>query len=107
MSWGRVFALVAEGQIVGGAIVIPKAPDWSELGRVWLTPEVQNRGWGRVAMARLEALHPSCARWTLETPVWNKRTQHFYEALGYRETRRTDHDVCYEKLVTNDGHTDR
>jgi GNAT superfamily N-acetyltransferase len=98
MSWGRVFALVEGARVVGGAIVIPKSGDWAELGRVWLVPEAQNQGWGRLAMARLEALHPDIARWTLETPVWNKRTQHFYEAFGYREVERTTDDVRYERL---------
>jgi hypothetical protein len=34
-------------------------------------------------MAFMENAFPKARRWTLGTPLWNLRTQHFYEQVGY------------------------
>jgi ribosomal protein S18 acetylase RimI-like enzyme len=101
--WGQVFRLVHEGQIVGGAIVIVHGGGHMELGRIWLEPAAQGRGWGAAAMGAIEELFPDACRWTLETPCWNLRTQGFYTTVGFRETRRTLSDVYYEKQCRADG----
>ncbi len=95
--WGRVFTLVVDGRVVGGAIVIVKSGTWVELGRIWLEPEAQDHGWGKAAMRGIEAEFPRARRWTLDTPTWNLRTQHFYAGCGYVEVGRTDDAVRFEK----------
>lgn len=97
--WGRLFKLVQDGRIVGGAIVIVKSRDWMELGRIWLVPEAQNRGLGKLALRSIEELFPWTRRWTLGTPVWNLRNQHFYGSCGYRETGRSGDEVTFEKAL--------
>jgi len=97
---GRVFRLVYGGEVVGGAIVIPKGRFWCELGRIWLTPTLHGRGLGKQAMALVEAEFPQVSRWTLDTPLWNSRTRRFYAGLGYREIRQDREFVYLEKRVS-------
>ena len=35
----------------------------------------------------------------LDTPVWNVRTNRFYQKCGYTETGRDDESVYYEKVI--------
>lgn len=100
LSWGEVFTIRHDESVSGGAIVILQAPDEAYLGRIWLVPECQGKGLGGEAMAALEACFPQVRRWTLGTPVWNLRNQHFYARCGYRVIGSEGEDgVLFEKLV--------
>lgn len=99
MGWGQVFVLADAGRPVGGAIVFLKTPNEARLGRIWLVPEAQNRGLGRLAMASLEAMFPAVSHWTLDTPVWNTRNHHFYARCGYRVAGTQGADqLLFEKV---------
>jgi GNAT superfamily N-acetyltransferase len=97
LGWGRVFRLVRDARIVGGAIVIVHRGGHMELARIWLEPTFQGRRLGAAVVGIIEARFADARRWTLETPCWNLRNQAFYAKLGYREIRRTESQVCYEK----------
>ncbi len=45
-------------------------------------------------MQEIEALYPSVKEITLDTPIWNSRTNTFYKKLGYTEVKR-DKDFVY------------
>ena len=49
-------------------------------------PDYQNQGIGSQAMTFLEETYPHINQWTLDTPVWAKRNQRFYEKHGYVKT---------------------
>lgn len=98
----QVFRLVEDGTVVGGAIVWEKSATWAELARVWLVPQAQGRGVGTEVLRQLEGMFARVTRWTLDTPVWNLRNQLFYRACGYREVRRDDQEVVFEKTVAVD-----
>ena len=52
-------------------------------------------------MAFMESAFPEARRWTLGTPLWNLRTQHFYEKVGYVRIGTEGRDgVRYEKRIT-------
>ena len=84
MRQGRYYKILADEQLVGGLVVFRKKPDHYELGRIFLLPEFQNQGIGAQAMHFIELSFPEVHRWTLVTPRWNRRNQHFYEKMGYR-----------------------
>ncbi len=63
-----------------------------EVGRIWIDPDYQNRGIGQAAMRAMFRLHPEVRLWTLGTPSWAVRNQHFYEELGFIQVRETDID---------------
>ena len=66
--------------------------DHFEVGRIWISPDYQNRGIGQAAMQAMFSLHPDVKKWTLCTPSWAIRNQHFYEKLGFVKIRETEID---------------
>ena len=48
-------------------------------------------------MQEIEALYPSAKEFTLDTPIWNIRTNAFYTKLGYTEVRRDNDFIYYSK----------
>lgn len=72
-------------RIVGGIIVLRKAPREYELGRIFVDPDFQNQGIGTQAFETLWQEFPLAKRWTLGTPAWNHRTRHFYKKVGFEE----------------------
>ena len=48
-------------------------------------------------MQQIEAQFPEIKIFTLDTPIWNVRTNAFYQKLGYTEVRRDGDFVYYEK----------
>jgi hypothetical protein len=48
-------------------------------------------------MQEIEAMYPEVKTFTLDTPVWNTRTNTFYAKLGYTEVRRSSDLVWYSK----------
>jgi RimJ/RimL family protein N-acetyltransferase len=92
--------LVRRDRIIGGFFVFQNSFGDCELGRIFIDPEYQNQGIGTQAMAFMEAAFPDAQRWTLGTPRWNLRTQHFYEKAGYVRIGTEGRDgVRYEKQM--------
>ena len=48
-------------------------------------------------MREIEAMFPDVKEFTLDTPVWNIRTNRFYTKLGYSEVRRDGEFIYYLK----------
>jgi GNAT superfamily N-acetyltransferase len=68
------------------------------LGRMFVDPDLQNRGIGSEAMELLERELPDATRWTLETPPWNRRNHSFYRKAGYSRTGVSGSaDLLFEK----------
>jgi hypothetical protein len=43
-------------------------------------------------MRKIFEVHPDVQKWTLGTPSWAFRNQHFYEKLGFVKIRETEVD---------------
>ena len=87
---GRFFKVLERGRLVGGFVLF-RLPDGSvEFGRAFLEPECQNRGIGGELLDFAEGVFHDGARFVLDTPAWNLRTQHFYEKAGYVKTGEID-----------------
>jgi RimJ/RimL family protein N-acetyltransferase len=103
MSRGQYYKIVqpeSGDRIIGGLIVFQNAFGDCELGRIFIEPEYQNQGIGTQAIAFLETTFPDARRWTLGTPRWNLRTQHFYEKVGYVKIGTEGRDgIRYEKRM--------
>jgi RimJ/RimL family protein N-acetyltransferase len=92
---------IVEGkQIIGGIIILRKGVREYEVGRIYIEPEFQDQGIGTEAFQFLWDAYPLAKRWTLGTPGWNKRTQHFYKKVGFVEIGRDrDGGVLYERVA--------
>ncbi|MCR5732992.1 MAG: GNAT family N-acetyltransferase [Lachnospiraceae bacterium] len=78
----HLYKLVADGLIVGGAVLFPDNEKLN-IGRIFISPENHRKGYGVFVMQEIEALYPSVKEITLDTPIWNIRTNAFYKKLGY------------------------
>ena len=54
---------------------------------------------GIFIMQEIERIYPEAKELYLDTPVWNIRTNAFYQKLGYIEYKRDDEFVYYMKKV--------
>ena len=95
---GHLFKLTENGLIVGGAILFQDG-DTLNISRIFVNPDHHRKGYGIRMMREIEALFPDIKTYTLDTPVWNVRTNSFYLKLGYAEEKRNREFVYYSKHV--------
>jgi len=95
---GHLYKLTDEGLIVGGAILFLKN-DVLNVGRIFIAPEHFRKGYGIFMMHEVENMFPEVKEFTLDTPIWNVRTNSFYTKLGYEEIKRDNEFVFYSKTV--------
>ena len=94
----HLFKLVdGNGVILGGAILFRQG-DTLNVGRIFIDPQHFRKGYGILMMREIEAMHPDVKAFTLDTPVWNTRTNTFYTRLGYSEVKRDTDFVYYSKI---------
>jgi len=91
-----LYKLVDDYKIVGGALLFFK-DDVLNIGRIFINPEHFRKGYGIFMMQQIEAMFPQVKTFSLDTPIWNIRTNAFYQKLGYVEVRRDGDFVYYEK----------
>lgn len=82
MTENEFYKIVVDGQIVGGIILFEREPGHFHLDVLNILPEYQNYGIGTQAIKFIEEAHPA-TNWTLDTPAYAIRNQHFYEKFGY------------------------
>ena len=97
----HLFKLTDNGLIVGGAILFPEK-DRLNIGRIFVSPEHFRKGYGICMMREIEAMFPDVKEFTLDTPIWNIRTNQFYTKLGYSEVRRDREFIYYLKSVNGE-----
>ena len=99
MNEGHLFTAMVEDKIIGGAILFSdeNAPAFMYIGRIFISPACFRKGFGIELMNRIEAMDPNVTMWCLETPVWNQRTNRFYQKIGYIEKDRDDEMISYQK----------
>ena len=93
---GHLYKLTDDGSIVGGAILFPDR-NALNIGRIFIAPECFHKGYGSFMMREVEGLFTEVKEVTLDTPVWNVRTNAFYSKLGYEEIKRDKESVFYIK----------
>ena len=99
---GCLYKLVDDYKIVGGAILFTK-DDEMNIGRIFVAPEYFRKGYGIFMMQQIEEHFQEIKIFTLDTPIWNVRTNAFYQKLGYTEVRRDNDFVYYEKRALRGG----
>lgn len=91
-----LYKLTDNGLILGGAILFLDK-DKLNIGRIFVSPENHRKGYGIYMMQEIEKMFPDVKEFTLDTPIWNVRTNAFYSKLGYKELRRNDEFIFYFK----------
>jgi len=93
---GHLYKLTENGLIVGGALLF-RDGDELNVGRVFVNPAHFRKGYGMRMMEAIEEMFADVKVFTLDTPVWNIRTNAFYAKLGYTEEKRSEDVVYYSK----------
>lgn len=79
--------------IVGGAILFKDGTNL-HIGRIFIDPEHFHEGLGIKLIEMIENLFSDVTSFTLDTPLWNIRTNSFYQKLGY-EIEKKDKEFAY------------
>lgn len=90
-------------QIVGGMVIFKESDGHYHLDVIFLEPARHNQGIGTQAMHFLDEVYPDASLWTLNTPTYAIRNQHFYEKMGYVRVGLSEIDgfplIDYERRV--------
>ena len=93
----HLFKLVDEnGVILGGAILFRQGYTLN-IGRIFIDPQHFRKGYGIFMMREIETMFDDVDSFSLDTPVWNTRTNAFYTGLRYSEVKRDTDFVYYAK----------
>jgi ribosomal protein S18 acetylase RimI-like enzyme len=99
----EVHKVSLDGEIVGAITVVDQGTGHFHLDVLTIDPAHHNKGIGSEAMAFIERTFPATV-WTLDTPTFATRNQHFYERLGFVKVGETVFPditlIQYEKLLT-------
>jgi ribosomal protein S18 acetylase RimI-like enzyme len=100
MAQDDYYKIVCDEQIVGGIVVFDFGEGHFHLDLIYIDPDYHNQGIGTRAMQFLERTYPA-KKWTLDTPQYAVRNQHFYEKFGYVKVKEYEQDgfglIAYEK----------
>ena len=92
----HLYKLSVDGLIVGGAILFTDGLQLN-IGRIFVDPEYFRKGYGIFIMQEIERIFSDAKEIFLDTPVWNIRTNAFYQKLGYTEYKKDDEFIYYIK----------
>jgi GNAT superfamily N-acetyltransferase len=86
------YVIEYDGRTVGGIIVFGTGSAHYDLGRIFVEPDLQNRGIGKQAMQLVFSEFPRDALWTVGTPEWAISNHRFYESIGFHKVGETPVD---------------
>ena len=92
----HLYKLSVDDLIAGGAILFMNGFQLN-IGRIFLDPEYFRKGYGIFIMQEIERIFPDAKEIFLDTPVWNIRTNAFYQKLDYIEYKKDDEFIYYIK----------
>ena len=84
----KVFKIFADGVLVGGIAAWERngLPGEYYLARIYILPEMQNKGIASQAILLCETEFPNASRWTLDFPFDESANRRCYEKAGYVDT---------------------
>ena len=95
---GHLYAAMEGDDLVGAAIIFPDEKAKSVyVGRIFIDSVYHRKGYGTRLMECIEKIFPWANELNLDTPCWNKRTNAFYERLGYRVVKTEEGFNFYQK----------
>ncbi len=98
MREGHLFTAIVDEKIVGGAILfLDSKNNTVYIGRIFVDPAEFKKGYGMAIMKEIESMYSNVSAFHLDTPEWNVRTNRFYKKLGYKELKKEEGFVFYQK----------
>ncbi len=97
---GHLFQAIEHGALIGAAVLfLHETGKTLHVERIFIDDVYHRKGYGMDLMRCVERLYPQVKEIYLETPIWNVRTNSFYQKLGYAEQKRDHEFVYYKKTV--------
>ncbi|MBE3093069.1 MAG: GNAT family N-acetyltransferase [Chloroflexi bacterium] len=99
------YKAIYNDKIVGGGLAWVKNDDEYRIDGMFIDPNFQNKGIGSTLIKHIIDNHHPRKKWTLETPDFSVRNQHFYEKHGFKKLKIEKNDECgwsdiyYERCV--------
>jgi ribosomal protein S18 acetylase RimI-like enzyme len=100
----ETYKIVSDEKILGGIVVWDEAEGHYHLDKIYIDPDYHNQGIGTKAITFIEATFPA-QKWTLDTPKYAVRNQHFYEKFGFVKVGESEEEpdglilFAYEKQI--------
>ncbi len=95
---GHLYEAMIGENLVGAAVVFfDESKNSVYIGRIFIDSVYHRKGYGIQLMKCIEKNFPSATVFNLDTPVWNKRTNAFYQKLGYNILKTENGFVYYQK----------
>lgn len=82
------FKISKEGKQIGGLCLWINKNNVNFLGNVFVDPELQNKGLGKIIWDFVELTYPSTVKWQTDTPAFSRRNHHYYvNKCGFKIVR--------------------
>lgn len=94
----HLYKLSLDRLIIGGAILFLDGIKLN-VERIFVDPEHFRKGYGLFIMQKIEEMFSEAKEIYLDTPIWNIRTNAFYQKLGYNEYKKDDKFIYYIKKI--------
>lgn len=92
----HLYTFYRDRLIVGGALLFKDGTNL-HIGRIFIDSEHFREGLGIRLMEMIENLYSDVGSFTLDTPLWNIRTNNFYQKLGYKIEKKDKEFAYYIK----------
>ena len=97
---GHLFKATVEENIVGGALLFfDEQKQWLYVGRIFIDSRYHRQGYGAELTELVESVYPDAKAVFLDTPLWNVRTNAFYQRLDYQKYKQDDEFAYYQKTL--------
>ena len=95
---GHLYQAMIGNDLVGAAIVfLDETGTRLYIGWIFIDSVYHRKGYGIALMDCLEKEFPAVTEFELDTPCWNRRTNAFYQRLGYQIVKVEDGFNFYQK----------
>ena len=95
---GHLYKAIFDEKLVGAAVLfLDENLKRLYVGRIFIDSIYHKQGYGIKLMESIETHFSNINQIGLDTPIWNVRTNSFYQKIGYKVTKKDDEFVFYRK----------
>ena len=100
-SGSKAFKIMKEDILIGGINVFINENGESYLGNIFIDPDYQDKGYGKIVWEYIEEKYSNTKVWKTETPGFSKRNHNFYiNKCGFKLIRiENPHDKYEETYI--------
>jgi GNAT superfamily N-acetyltransferase len=92
------YKAIVDAKILGGGMAWKKNDDEYCIDGMFVDPDYQNIGIGSELIKHILVNHVPLIKWTLSTPNYAIRNQHFYEKYGFIKACEEDTDIGWKSI---------